>query len=141
VNPKIVPPPPLLKVSGLDRISFDGDTPKRTPILRWNGGTRLTGLGSGDFDGDGRQDILYARRDQGAFTLLVGDGKGGFRQASLEGLELASPQRHYDVAVVDVNADKKLDVIMMYEAQSGTSFSSKNGKVEVFLNRGAAKGE
>ncbi|HYI10571.1 MAG TPA: VCBS repeat-containing protein [Thermoanaerobaculia bacterium] len=143
LDPKLIPAPPLEKVSGLDRISFEGGTPKRTPIVRWGGksASRVTGIGSGDFDGDGHQDILYARADERAFKLLVGDGKGGFREAVLEGLELAGTQRFYDLGLADVNGDKRLDVVMMYEAQTGTSFSRKNGKVEVFLNRGAGKAE
>jgi len=141
VDPKMVPAPPLENAAGIDRISWAGGTPKRTPIVRWGGpnaATAITGLNQGDFDGDGNLDIIYTNRQALTFNILLGDGKGGFRSAGLEGLELA-PHRHYDIRVADVNDDKRPDVVMMYEAESGTSFSRKNGKIEVFLNRGTAK--
>jgi hypothetical protein len=72
--------------------------------------------------------------------ILLGDGRGGFREATVEGLTLNSAS-HYDVQVADVNADKRPDVVMMYEAEAGTSMARKNGKVEVFLNRGVEKAE
>jgi hypothetical protein len=140
VDPKLVPRPPLEMVVAIDRISFANGAPKRTPVARWNGAesTNITGLNHGDFDGDGKDDIIYARTDTRAFHILLGDGKGGLREATVEGMNLL-PQRHYDLQVADVNGDKRPDVIMMYEAESGTSFSRKNGKIEVFLNRGVAK--
>lgn len=142
VDPKIVPPPPVPHVFGVDRISFVNGEPKRTPIARWGGrdAVAVTGLNDGDFDGDGNTDIIYARPDQRQFVILLGDGKGGFRQASTVGLDLGT-QRHYDLTVADVNADKRPDVVIMYEAESGTSFSRKNGRVEVFLNRGMVKNQ
>ncbi|HEX8616330.1 MAG TPA: VCBS repeat-containing protein [Thermoanaerobaculia bacterium] len=141
VDPKVAPPPPLDRAAGLDRISWNADgTAKRTPIVRWGGkgATSISGLSHGDFDGDGKEDIIYTDRLARRFNILLGDGKGGFRAAQLEGLDLGT-QRHYDIMVADVNADKRPDVIMMYEAESGTSFSRKNGKVEVFLNRGTTQ--
>lgn len=142
VDPNKVPLPPLERVIGIDRISFENGQPKRTPIARWGGeaATYVTGLNHGDFDGDGNEDIVYARRDTRSLHVLLGDGHGGFREATVEGVELA-PLRHYDLTVADVNADERPDVVLMYEAESGTSFSRKNGKVDVFLNRGAAKAE
>lgn len=141
IDPKLVPPPPLEGVAGLDRISWSADgTAKRTPIIRWGakGAATITAINQGDFNGDGNLDIIYSRSEERRLSVLLGDGKGGFREAALDGLEL-TPQRHYDITVADVNNDKRPDVVMMYEADSGTSFSRKNGKVEVFLNRGAAK--
>jgi hypothetical protein len=142
LNPKVVPPPVLGKVAGLDRLTFVGGEPKRVPIVRWGGerAVQIRGLGHGDFDGDGRQDIIYSRTDTRQLILLFGDGKGGFRQSVVDGVELGT-QRHYDLTVADVNADKRPDVVMMYESESGSSFSRKNGKVDVYLNRGAAKAE
>jgi hypothetical protein len=142
LNPEVVPPPPFDQVVGLDRISFADGTPKRTPIARWGGpgATEVRGAGSGDFDGDGHQDVIYTRSDTRKLHILLGDGKGGFREADTEGLTLNS-NSHYDVQVADVNGDKRPDVVMMYEAESGTALARKNGKVEVFLNRGVAKAE
>ena len=46
--------------------------------------------------------------------------------------------RNYDLKVADVNNDKKPDLIVMYEAQETTGFAQKNGRIQVFLNRGAS---
>lgn len=140
LDPNIVPTPPLQLSVGLDRISFAGGTPKRTPLVRWGGkgATNVTGVNHGDFDGDGNEDIVYSRGDTRKVYILLGDGKGNFREATVEGADLGS-QRHYDLTVADVNGDKRPDILLMYEAESGTSFSRKNGKVDVFLNRGSEK--
>jgi hypothetical protein len=142
LNPDVVPPPPLDQVVGLDRISFEGGTPKRTPIARWGGATatEVRGVNHGDFDGDGHQDLIYSRGDTRRLHILLGNGRGEFREAEVDGLTLNS-NSHYDIQVADVNGDRRPDVVMMFEAESGTALSRKNGKVEVFLNRGVAKGE
>ncbi len=135
LDPEVIPVPPWPKVVGLDRISYSGSQPKRTPILRWEGTRQVPGLGRGDFDADGKQDILYTRFDPREAVILVGDGAGNFKRAAVEGLNL-SGLRNYDVTVADVNNDKRPDVIVMYESESSTAFAKKNGKVQVFLNRG-----
>lgn len=135
LDKNVVPEPPLKAVVGLDRISYSGTKMKRTPIVRWSARQQLPGVSNGDFDGDGKLDILYTRLDPREAVILLGDGAGGFKRAQVEGLSLAG-LRNYDVRVADVNRDKKPDVIVMYEAQSSTAFAKKNGKVQVFLNRG-----
>lgn len=138
LDPKLIPPPPLMQMTTIDRISFAGDKPKRVPIVRYDGARSIVGLNHGDFDGDGDEDLIFTRSEPREAVLLLGDGKGGFEKAQIEGLTLAA-QRNYDVTVADVNADEKPDVVVMYEADSGSAFSPKNGTVQVFLNRGAAK--
>lgn len=138
LDPKLIPTPPLTSMTAIDRISFAGDKPKRTPIVRYDGARSIVGLNHGDFDGDGDQDLIFTRSEPREAVLLLGDGKGGFVRAQLEGLTLAA-QRNYDVTVADVNADRRPDVVLMYEADSGSAFSPKNGAVQVFLNRGVVK--
>ncbi len=131
--------PPLRTVVGIDRISFaaNGKSAKRTPIMRWEPGRAVPGMGRGDFDRDGKLDLMFTRHDPREAVLLVGDGKGGFARAAVEGLSLR-PQANYDVTVADVNGDSRPDVIVMYESESATSLSARNGSVHVFLNRGGA---
>lgn len=135
LDPNVVPVPPLKNVVGLDRISFTGGQPKRTPIIRWAGSQRVEGVASGDFDGDGKLDVMYTRHDPREAVMLLGDGAGNFRRAVAEGLQLAG-LRNYDLKVADVNADSLPDVIVMYEKQSSSALAKANGRVQVFLNRG-----
>ena len=138
LNPNLVPKPPLETVVGIDRITFTGKEPKRTTIGRWPAMPAITGLGHGDFNGDGRQDLVFTRHDPREAVLLLGDGAGNFKRATIDGVSIAE-LRNYDLTVADVNGDAKPDVIVMYESASTTALSPKNGKVQVFLNRGTVR--
>ncbi|MEO8033433.1 MAG: VCBS repeat-containing protein, partial [Acidobacteriota bacterium] len=104
VDPKLVADPPEKTVVGLDRVSFDGKEPKRTPIVRWAGSRGVWGLATADLDHDGNTDIIYTRYDPREFVILPGDGKGGFTRANIEGLSI-EPNTNYDLKVADVNGD------------------------------------
>ena len=138
LDPAIVARPPLQNVIALDRLSFEDGVAKRTPIMRFPPGRPILGLGHGDFDRDGQEDIIFTRHDPREAVLLVGDGKGGFSRAQVEGVTLA-PQKNYDLFVADVNRDARPDIIVMYETDSATALSTKNGSIQVFLNRGTEK--
>lgn len=138
LNPELLPPPPLEGAVSLDRVSFVDGKAKRTPVMRYEAGSSVAGLNHGDFDGDGNEDLMFTRDIPREAVLLLGDGKGGFERAELDGLAVA-PQRNYDLGVADVNGDGRPDVILMYEAQSTTAMAEKNGSIQVFLNRGVAR--
>jgi hypothetical protein len=138
LDPKVVPPPPLKEVVSIDRITFSGNEGKRESVMRWKPDRAVWGLSKGDFNGDGSLDIIFSRFEPREGVILLGDGKGGFTRAKVEGLTLP-PLRNYDLTVADVNGDKRPDVILMYESESGSGLSQKNGRIEVFLNRGVAK--
>ncbi len=138
LDPKIIPPPPLSSVVSIDRVSFRGGTPKRTPIMRYEAGGSIAGLNHGDFDKDGNEDLILTRTNPREAVLLLGDGNGGFQRGAIEGLVVA-PQRNYDLMVADVNGDARPDVILMYETDSTTALAEKNGSIQVFLNHGAAR--
>lgn len=136
----VVADPPLQRVVGVDRISFsaDGKQATRTPIMRWEAGRSVPGIAHGDFDKDGREDLMFTRHDPREAVLLLGDGKGGFARATVEGIQLR-PQSNYDLMVADVNDDGRPDVIVMYESESATSLSTRNGSVHVYLNKGTVR--
>jgi hypothetical protein len=135
IDPNLVPVPPIMKISGVDRITFANGEPKRTPIVRWPGMTEVAGVVNGDFDGDGNLDIAYAQRQK--VTILLGDGAGNFKRADIDGLQLP-PQRSYDIKVADLNGDRRPDILMMYESDETAAFAGKNGSVHVYLNRGVS---
>lgn len=135
LDPNVVPKPPAEKISGIDRITFVDGEAKRVPILRWSGARRINGMDAGDIDGDGNTDIAYTNAQTQEVKVLMGDGAGGFRKGEVAGLKL-EPQRTYDLQLVDLNGDKRLDVLLAYESDETTAFAEKNGSIRVFLNRG-----
>lgn len=138
VNEKLIPKPPLLEVSGLDRLSFSPSGVKRTPIVRWGSKFGVNGIAAADIDGDGNLDLVYSayeRPDRRDIIVLLGDGKGHFTRAAVEGLT-GDRNATYDVKVADVNGDGRPDIIVMYEANQTTALSARNGSIRVFLNRG-----
>jgi hypothetical protein len=141
VDQKQITDPALPRVVALDRVSFseDGKEGTRTPIMRWEPGRSVPGIATADFDHDGKLDVMFTRHDPREAVLLLGDGKGGFSRGTIEGLPLR-PQSNYDLLVADVNSDSLPDVIVMYESESATSLSARNGSIHVYLNKGVEKG-
>jgi hypothetical protein len=133
IDPEEIPPPKSGRLSGIERVTLNGDgTITRTPIVQWLGTTQdLRAMTAADFDGDGHLDIAFVDSDLLELTVLLGDGKGGFTQATVEGVTLPD-NRIYDLHVADVNADGRPDLLFLYEA----SETKKNGSVRVYLGMG-----
>lgn len=138
VDPSKVSKPEFMEVTGIDRFSFTKDGVKRDPIARWEGHVGVPGLAAGDFDGDGNLDIAYIQVVPRALVVLLGDGAGNFKRATVDGVSLQE-NPIYDLAVADVNKDGRPDIIMMYETASTTAFQERDGSIRVFLGTGATR--
>lgn len=135
----LVEEPELDAVVGIERVSWTAAGPQRRSIVRWKGTKAVWGIASGDVNQDGHLDIVYSRVDPRAYEFLLGDGKGGFKRAAVEGIDVPT-NIVYDIKLADVNADKRLDVILMYESDDNGKISyEKNGSVKVYLNEGARR--
>lgn len=137
LDPSIVRKPSFGRAIGIDRISFTGPEPKRIPVVRFESEAPISGIAVADFDGDRNLDFMYSRYAPREFVLMLGDGKGGFSRATIEGMP-AQPAPNYDLHVGDVNGDKRPDIMVMYESASGSRLGFQNGSIQVFLNRGPA---
>ena len=94
-----------------------------------------------DFDGDGNDDAFLgqnffpvhpeeARQDAGVGVVLLGDGKGGFRSASVQESGVMVFGEARGAAVADFDGDGRPDLAV---AQNGAA-------VRVFRNQGAKPG-
>src|SRR5207245_1208094 len=66
----------------------------------------------GDFNGDGKLDLLASNWDAGTLSILPGNGDGTFQQA----VDLSVGSFPHDVAIGDVNRDGRLDVVIAHNA-------------------------
>jgi hypothetical protein len=89
-------------------------------------------LRSADFNGDGLPDIVTTNLDDGTVTILLADGKGGFRDAS--GSSFPAGAKPWQLAIDDVDGDGKFDLLIIPYEQD-ISDASQNA-VTVLLGDG-----
>src|SRR5437899_659498 len=85
--------------------------------MRLPAGTHPTMLSIADINKDGNPDVLVANGGSGNVSVYLGDGKGGFSQAS--GSPFPAGQNCADIATGDLNGDGNLDIAI---ANHGVKF-------------------
>jgi hypothetical protein len=68
-------------------------------------------IAMGDFNGDGNLDLVIANTQTPYLTILLGDGKGGFKPSPHSPFATQSFPHVHGVAAADFNGDGKLDVV------------------------------
>lgn len=134
VDPDLVPPPPAGRLQGIERVTWDSDGKAvRTPVIQWlNASQELKAMDAGDFDGDGNLDVAFVDSEELELKVLLGDGKGAFTMARVEGVSLPDNET-YDLHVADLNGDGRDDLVLLFEATE----TRKTGSIRVYLSRGA----
>ncbi len=92
------------------------------------GGTNPRSLVAGDFNGDGRLDLVVANTGSGTVALLRGSGTGLFRRP----IAFAAGTNPWDVAATDLNNDGALDLVLANNNTSGTVTTLINNGIGAF---------
>jgi hypothetical protein len=80
-------------------------------------------LQAGDFDRDGKMDLLVAHNNSGKVQFLKGNGDGTFQTP----MDVFSDQNFYDLWVGDLDKDGKLDALALSASSSKVFVLSGNG--------------
>jgi hypothetical protein len=95
------------------------------PATKLSAGKNPTRIATGDFNSDGKSDLLVVRAgdasvsDDGDATIFLGNGDGTFSPGQV----LAPGKNPFAVAVSDLNADHKLDLIFANSTANSTDNS------------------
>jgi hypothetical protein len=98
-------------------------------------GVSCSSVGIGDLDGDGRADLVATATNAGHVSILLQSpaGTGTF----LPPQTVAAGFQPFDVAIADLNADGRLDLVI---ANLGTPDNSATASLSVLLNNSASPG-
>ena len=109
---------------------FPVATPIASPVFSGTAfptGTGPITVAAGDFNGDGKLDLVIANAAAGSVSILLGEGDGGFQSGASYTLGQGSSTQSFNVAVGDFNQDGKLDFVV-------ANYNGNN--VNVFLGNG-----
>ncbi len=93
-------------------------------------GTRHFSAASGDYNGDGDLDLVFANTDTSDLSILLGDGLGGF--PTIKVAAMPGGAAPLAIATGKLDGDQDLDVVAI------TIASATTGKAIVFTNNGSA---
>ena len=109
----------------------------RAPDSPFSVGPSPYPLAVGDVNGDGQPDIVTPNSKPGdrTLTVLLGDGKGGFKPAADS--PVAAAGNPYYVTLGDVNGDGKLDLVASHNGDGRATVLLGNGKGGFAAARGS----
>jgi uncharacterized protein (TIGR03437 family) len=88
-------------------------------------GTTPASVAVGDFNGDGKLDLVTANANSNNLTVLLGNGAGGF--AAAPGSPVAVGASPIFVAVADLNGDGRLDIVAVNSGDNTLTVLLGNG--------------
>ena len=120
---------------GLSIYYRDGQEWKRKRLLKVlvNVGTESQGLGVGDLNGDGLDDVALADDAVGRVRIFFQTPQGEFEELDPT-LQPTHVNRSMSVKITDVDGDGKNDVVLMYEYR--TAAKTRAGGIRFFRNAG-----
>jgi hypothetical protein len=93
------------------------------PTVTYQVGTAPQAVAFGDFNGDGKVDLVVSNSGDGSVSILLGNGDGTFQPAS----NIPAGKNPVSIAVGDFNGDGRLDLAVADGGNNSLNVSLGNG--------------
>jgi hypothetical protein len=93
------------------------------PAVTYQVGTAPQAVAFGDFNGDGKVDLVVSNSGDGSVSILLGNGDGTFQLAS----NIPAGKNPVSIAVGDFNGDGRLDLAVADGSNNSLNVSLGNG--------------